>query len=816
MIERFASRILLLLLGGSLVSPLYSAQSALASNAAPPAAAEDSAKLTTTIHPVKPGPLDGRITWVTAKLLEKLEYLQKPLDASLASKFFDHYLEDLDQQRLHFLQSDLAEFERYRTNLDKLTMTESLVSDSRPAFVVFNRFMERLQQRVEYVDHVLHTEKFSFNDDERILINRKDSPYPKDLAEAKQLWRERLRYEYLQEHLGKLAAKKKPETSVKADLKTTELHPSAPSGTDTTAKRTPEAKPKTEAEEIVETLSHRYHRTLRAYADFDNDDVLQYYLSALSRIYDPHSDYLGRAQFEQFSIGMNLSLFGIGAQLRADDGYCVLEHLLPGGPALKSKKLQEKDRIVAVAQSNQPPVDIVEMNLTKAVQLIRGPKGTEVRLTIIPAGADASSRKIVSLIRDEIPLEDSAAKARIIDLPDDKNGKLRLGVIDLPSFYAPFDPSNNRDKSGAKSSTTADVSILLKKLEQEKVQGVILDLRHNGGGSLEEAIRLTGLFIKEGPVVQVKDSFNNIQVDKDEDPSVLYEGPLVVLTSRFSASASEIVAGALQDYGRALLVGDSSTHGKGTVQSVNDLHPHVHGLAPSDNRAVKVTIKKFYRASGLSTQKIGVTPDIVLPSIWNVAKDIGESSLDTALDADRIPSAKYDPVNLVDPCLAELRKRSAERVATDPEFVYTREDMQQMKKAQADKTVSLNEKVRLQEKEENDAREKARKQERKERLAHHPSQEVDYELPLKLAVLPGLPPPTNLLAAAASPHGVVPAPLGTNTALASANTVPAAADAEGDEEKAPPMADITLQESEHILADYISVFPKHNVLTAAP
>lgn len=791
MIERFISRLLLLVLGTQLVAPLYSA---------PATTPQEAAKTGTAVQPITPEPIDGRITWVTAKMLEKLQYLQKPLDTNLAEKFFDRYLEDLDPQRLHFTQEDLAYFARYRTNLDQLTVTDTGISDSHPAFDVYNRFLQRLQQRAEYVDQVLRSEKFTFNADERILINRKDDPYPKDLAEAKKLWHERLRYEYLQEHLGKLAA---TNATAKA----------AAAGTN--GVKAPEAKSKTEEEEIVETLSHRYHRTLRTFAEMNDDDVLQFYLSALCRTYDPHSDYMGRTQFEQFSIGMNLSLFGIGAQLRADDGYCVLEHLLPGGPAIKSKKLHEKDRIVAVAQSNQPPVDIVDMNLTKAVSLIRGPKGTEVRLTIIPAGADASSRKVVSLVRDEIPLEDSAAKARIIDLPDGKHGKFRVGFIDLPSFYAPFDPSNSRDKSGPKSTTSADVAVLLKKLEQEKVQGVILDLRHNGGGSLEEAIRLTGLFIKEGPVVQVKDSFGNVQVDADEDSSVLYEGPLVVLTSRFSASASEIVAGALQDYGRALIVGDSSTHGKGTVQSVNDLHPHVHQLAAGDNRAVKVTIKKFYRASGLSTQKIGVTPDIVLPSVLNVMKDIGESSLDTALEADKIRSAKYDKVNLVESCLPELRKRSATRVDADPEFAYVREDMQLMKKAQDDKTISLNEKVRLQEKEETDAREKKRKEERKERLAKHPSQEVVYDLPLKLALLPGLPPPlakTNQLAEASSGAGAAAVSLNTNSVVASAST-PSTQEMESEEEKA-PLTDVTLQETEHILEDYVALFPKHNVLTA--
>ncbi len=512
---------------------------------------------------------------------------------------------------------------------------------------------------------------------------------------------------------------------------------------------------------------------------------------------------------------MNLSLFGIGAQLLSEDGYCSIQKLLPGGPAIKSHKIKEKDRIVAVAQSNQPPVDIVDMNLSKAVQLIRGPKGTEVRLTLIPAGADAASRVVVSLIRDEIPLEESAAKSKLIELPNGHGGKFRFGVIDLPSFYAPFDPTNARDKSGPKSTTTADVAKLLKKLEQENIDGVILDLRRNGGGSLEEAIRLTGLFIKEGPVVQVRDFQGNIEHQDDNDPSVLYEGPLIVLTSRFSASASEIVAGALQDYGRALLVGDVSTHGKGTVQSVNPLQSFLRPGDTNDPGAVKITIKKFYRPSGASTQKNGVTPDIVLPSIWNESKDVGESALENPLPWDTIPSANYDRVNLVEPYLPELRRWSAQRVATDQEFAYVREDIEQLKKAQADKTISLNEKQRLKEKEEADARQKARD---KERLARQEPPETVYELTLKQADLPGLPPPVqktnSAVAKLSNLKGVFPPGASTNSAA----IVPREVVGEGnpsddsDEEKPSPV-DVALVESEHILVDYLSVFPKHNVAT---
>ena len=470
---------------------------------------------------------------------------------------------------MHFTQSDLAEFEAYRTNLNHLTLPErGTPPDTKPACQIFNRFVERLQQRVAYADDLLHKESFSFDTDDRVVLNRKDLPYPKDINEAKKLWKERLRAEYLQEKLGKLDLKKNankpaekkfaPDSAADAAIA---IPPVSGSVTNSNEKTEPK---KTDGEEIVETLSHRYHRNLHMFTEWDNDDVLQVYLTALAHVYDPHSDYFNHSQLDSFAIGMNLSLFGIGAELMSEDGYCRIHRLLPGGPASKSHKIKENDRIVAVAQSNQPPVDVVDMRLDKAVQLIRGPKGTEVSLTIVPAGADSSARTTLTLVRDEIKLEDQEAKAKIIEMPAADGGNLRVGVIDLPSFYASFDPSNTRGKAEPRS-TTEDVRVLLTKLKQENIAGVILDLRRNGAGSLEEAINLTGLFITKGPVVLVKDYDGTVQEDDDRDPSVTYDGPLIVLTSRFSASASEILAGALQDYGRALIVGDSSTHGKGTV-----------------------------------------------------------------------------------------------------------------------------------------------------------------------------------------------------------------------------------------------------------
>jgi carboxyl-terminal processing protease len=729
-------------------------------------------------------------------MLQDLHYSHQPFNEKISGKFLDRYLEALDPQHMHFTQADLEEFEHYRTNLNQLTLQRHSGADTHPACDIFERFVQRLQERVAYADELLKTEKFTFDTDERVTLNRRELPYPKDLQEAKALWRDRLRFEYLQEKLAKIDARKKAQAAKKATLN---------SPTNSTPAVTP---PKSESEEIVATLSHRYHRNLRTFTDYNNDDVLQVYLTALAHVYDPHSDYFGHAQLETFSIGMNLSLFGIGAELISEDGYCTILRLLPRGPAIESKQLKEKDRIIGVAQGDQPFVDVVDMNLNKAVQLIRGPKGTEVRLKVLPAGGDSASPAIVSLIRREITLDDQAAKAKIIELPAATGAPLRLGVIDLPSFYAPFDLGSNKrmevanSKEGAAPSTTsADVAVLLKKLKEENVAGVILDLRRNGGGSLDEAIKLTGLFIKEGPVVQVVNSAGGKEVQEDTDASVAYDGPLIVLTSKFSASASEIVAGALQDYGRALVVGDASTHGKGTVQSVNPLSMMLRSPLTNDPGALKLTIKKFYRASGASTQKKGVEPDIVLPSVFNESKDIGEKALENALEWDTIPSEKFERMNLVAPYLPELRKHSAERVAAEREYDYVREDIELFKKAQADKTFSLNESRRLKEKEEAEARGKARD---KERWARGESPEKVYELTLKQCALRGLPPPvekTNSLAKAASRAGVLPA--GHEV---SPNDLP--------EDEKPPTRDASLVEAEQILVDYISLLAKGNVLAA--
>jgi carboxyl-terminal processing protease len=726
-----------------------------------------------------PGATDGRIAYLTARLLEDYHYSQRPLDAELSEKFFDGYIGEsggLDPRHENFLQSDIAEFSHWRTNLDTLTVNNKGVADLTPALQIFQRMTERLEQHTAYVDDLLKEDKFKFTGNDSYLFDRRHSPFPKDLDEAKELWRERLRYEYLQEKLSRELSPTNSEIVLPLS--------------------------KSDDVEIREKLARHYDWNLHMATNWDSTDVLQYYLEALAHAYDPHSDYLNNAHAQDFSINMSLSLFGIGAQLGEDDGYCKIGSLIRGGPADKSKQLKEGDYIIAVAQSNLPPVDVVDMDLGRVVQLIRGPKGTEVRLTISPAD-DRATRRVITLVRDEIKLEDQEAKAQLLESPDGKGGTNRLGVIDLPSFYAPIDLSGNSGHTKPKF-TSVDVAKLVKKLEQEKVGGIILDLRSNPGGSLEEAIKFTGLFIKAGPVVLARDSDGRISVDGDNDTKVLYDGPLIVLINRLSASAAEIAAAALQDYGRALVVGDISTFGKGTVQDLHQLYPFI--WSPSKNvtndpGTVKISIRKFYRVSGASTQLKGVVPDIVLPDIFNYSTEFGfgETTLDNPLPWDTIPSADYDKLNLVydklnlvQPYLAQLNQRSDARVATNQDFIYVRQDIEQFQKLQIDKSATLNEHEALEERQTNQARQKARDAERDARKSPHIT---IYEITPENADQPGLPTPTmqtNEIAAATS-----------------TNNTPATA-----EKKSPPSIDPMLGETENILEDFISLSSKNATLIA--
>lgn len=756
---------------------------------------------------LKPGPDDALIAATCATMLQRWHFSAHDFDNEYSGRMLDQYIKSLDPRRIHFLETDLDKFEPYRTKLDDLILKRG---DTWPAYEIFNTFRLRLRQRTEYVMDLLKTEKFTFDGNDRVLLSRKDKPAPKDLDEAKQLWSEQLRFEYLQEKLARATDKKKKDAKSteikKPEVKKTDKLKKPGSSNEITASltntNTPFAKPAQLP--ITEALSKRYKRTLHIYEEMDNGDVFEIYLTTLARIYDPHSDYFGKQALEQFKISMSLALFGIGAQLQIDeDGYCNIMLLMPGGPASKSKLIREGERIVAVGQSNSPPIDIVGMNINKAVQLIRGPKGTEVQLTLeSPTGTD---RHVVSLIRDEIPIESQQAKAKILDLPTKQGQTARIGVIDLPSFYATIESPGQTSKSEPRF-TSKDVAILIKKMKEQDVRGIVLDLRRNGGGSLEEAIKLTGLFIKEGPVVQVVGRNGENTVDGDEDPSVLWDGPLIVLTSRFSASASEIIAAALQDYGRALIVGDITTHGKGTVQSLNQLENQIRqtdlktGINPG---ALKFTIRKFYRANGGSTQFEGVTPDIILPSVINNSDDIGEKSLDFALPSDTNSPAKFEKVDQVAPHIAELKKSSDQRIAKSKDFAYINEDIAEFVKRQKDKSISLNEKERLKEIASDTAKKEARD---KERIARNLREPKTYELTIKNAILPGLPPAVTHTNSA----GVI-TPSGSDVAAHITAPDPRGTDDEMENEK-PPAIDPMLEETESILVDYLNALKK--VVTA--
>jgi carboxyl-terminal processing protease len=649
---------------------------------------------------------DANITRLTTGMLEQSQLAHHPFDGQLAGTVLDRYLDALDGGRSLFLAADVAEFAGYRATLAQATRG---AGDTSAAKAIFARYLQRLTEQTAYDTYVLRTAKFDFTGHDSYAFDREHAQRPATAAEARALWWQHLRAEYLQEKLND----KRPD-------------------------------------QIVSTLTHRHAQALQTMTALSSDEVLEVYLDTLAHVYDPHSDYLGHEQMESLSIAMNLSLVGIGASLESDDGTCKVLALVPGGPAARSGLLKPGDRIVGVAQAGQPPVDIVNMPLTRAVQLIRGPKGSTVSLTIVPAGGVAgAATKTVSLVRDEITLEDQQAKARIVDLPigpkttkalakdaakaPAKGATLRLGVIDLPSFYADMGGGHRR-------SATADVARLLSKLQAEHVRGVVLDLRHNGGGSLEEAISLTGLFIRKGPVVQTRGSDGKIVVDEDTDPSVAYDGPLVLLTSRFSASASEILAGALQDYGRAIVVGDSSTFGKGTVQNIVPLAPYMDqvGLGHSyDPGALKITTSKFYRPSGASTQLRGVTADVVLPSTSDFSQ-VSEASLQDPLPWDVVPSAPYERLNRVEPYVAALRARSDRRRATEKPFAELADDVARLKKSLTSKSVSLNEAQRRQELAESKRRDAELASEERTLQTTGPT---TYEITLKNASSPGLPSP---------------------------------------------------------------------------
>jgi len=697
---------------------------------------------------------EAAVTRVTASLLGSSQLAHHPLDEQLAGKLLDRYTDALDGTRSLLLGTDLDELAPVRATLAQKTRVEG---DTQAAHLIFARYLQRLRQQVEFDTHLLRSERFTFTGRDQLLIDRTHEERPRDLAAAHALWRQQLRAEVLEEKL----AVKPPK-------------------------------------DIAATLIRRHEQQLKTMSALGNEEVLEIYLDALAHVYDPHSDYLDKESMASFSISMNLSLFGIGAALGTEDGLCTIRELVPGGPAALSGALKPGDRIVAVAQDGQAAVDVTSMPLTRIVELIRGPRGSLVTLTILPATGGA--RKTVRLTRAEVKLEDQQAKARVVDLPRPGAGPLRLGVIDLPSFYAGTGDAKDRSGHGA----TADVARLLTKLQEEKVRGVVLDLRRNGGGSLQEAVELTSLFIGGGPVVQTRDAKGAIEVEANKHAKVSYTGPLVVLTSRFSASASEIVAGALQDYGRAVVVGDPSTFGKGTVQTIVPLGAVMDqaGVAhATDPGALKVTVSKFYRPSGASTELRGVASDIVIAAASGILP-VGEDKLDDPLPWDTISAAPYKGFGAVAPHLTPLRDGSARRVAADPAFDDVRKQLARLKSRLDGKSVSLNEVERRREQVEDKALARATAAKAEAVEAGIPA----YEITVKGASLPGLPP--RRTGAATPPPGA---------AVAKPGATKEEAEAEAAQSRAPD--NLVLDESLRILADYVGLLsapraPSDRIMTA--
>ena len=610
---------------------------------------------------------------VMVDLMSQLHYNRDAVRSSNYAEVISEYMGNLDGQRLFFLQSDEQEFENQFNSglfweLKKLGNIDA-------AYAIFQRYEQRVEERANWVFNYLDSTEPNFTDQDRYQYDRRDIPWPANQATSDELWRTRIEYELIAELLND---------------------------------KTPE--------EAKEKVRKRYQRMLKNVADIEGHELAELYLSTIARLYDPHSTYFSADTYEDFAIQMKLELVGIGALLSLEDDYCVIKEIVPGGPVDIGNHLQPNDRILAVAQGEGEPVEIIGMKLRKIVQLIRGEKGTDVHLTIQPADGDDSERREVIITRDVVKLNSARAHAAVFQVPDENGVEVPIGVISLPSFYAAEDDG---DPETADSIASRDVAKLIDQLKAAGIKGMVLDLRRNGGGYLSEAINVTGLFIEQGPVVQVKDYAGQIQVDNDEDPAIAYDGPLAVLVDRFSASASEIVAGALQNYGRAVVVGDSSTHGKGSVQTVVEMKRYVPQFtrSPLKTGAAKLTIQKYYLPNGNSTQLKGVIPDIILPSIGDYLK-IGERDLPHALVWDEIPTSNPEGSPLDPHLLSLLRNTSDQRQENLPEFNYLRESVDWFKTRQEEKLISLNLEERLARKEQ-DKTFRDRMKETKNQLAEH-------------------------------------------------------------------------------------------------
>jgi len=631
-----------------------------------PAPAIAAAAVTGSVPELVPTERHRNIARRVYENLDRAHYSQVPFDDRLSSEVFDLYLESLDGGRSYFLTSDIAEFERLRLRLDDNVKVGAV----EPAFAIFERFRDRNRERMSYAITLLDQEP-DFTLAESFDFDREKALWPANAAEMNELWRKRVKNDGLSLLL--------------------------------TGKTWPEA---------ADILRKRYERVLKRIDQISADDVFENFMNAYARAYDPHSSYFSPRNSEEYRIAMSLSYEGIGASLQLVDDYVTVLSILPGGPAAASDQLAANDRIIGVGQGREAALtDVIGWRLDDVVQLIRGPVGSVVRLQVLPAGAaPGTTERLVEFTRNKVTLEAQAAHKEVRKLQRDGR-ELTVGVITVPSFYQDYNARAAGDRNYR--STTRDVRQLITELKASGIDGLIIDLRGNGGGSLPEATGLTGLFINGGPVVQLRETGGAVEVLDDPEPQVAYHGPLLVLVDRFSASASEIFAGAIQDYGRGLVTGQQ-TYGKGTVQNLIPLDRFALGPRPEFGQ-LTVTIGKFYRVTGDSTQNRGVTPDILMPSLIST-EDVGESSRPSALPWDRIEGVEFSNEVRLAPAVTQLARTHEVRSATDPDFRNLLGDVAAFDQLRKQNVVSLNLKARQLERDQGDRERLSRENER--RAAH--------------------------------------------------------------------------------------------------
>lgn len=590
-----------------------------------------------------PKPVYADEAKLVVRILSNFHYRSLEMNDSLSSVILDEYIKALDNNKSYFLASDIQEFEKYRYLIDDYTKNGNL----EPAYTIYSVFLQRFNERMQYVqDNLIHAD-YDFTIEESYDTDRSDNPWLNSTEEMNDLWRKVVKSQVL-------------------SLKLSDR----------------------EDKEIRENIEKRYERFRKSLTQNTSEDVFEVYMNTVASSYDPHTNYFSPRTSDRFKQSMSLSLEGIGARLQTDNDFTKVIQVIPGGPAAKSNEIKEGDRIIGVAQDEDGEmVDVIGWRIDDVVSQIKGPKGTTVKLEILPAktGINGPS-ETVSLVREKIKLEDQRAKKEIISI--NKDGKAyKMGVIDIPTFYMDFEAYQAGEEDYT--STTRDVRKLVKELQEENVDGLLIDLRNNGGGSLAEAIELTGLFIEEGPVVQVRNKNNQIEIGTDEDPEKIYNGPLTVLINRFSASASEIFAGAIQDYNRGLVVGEQ-TFGKGTVQSVVDLGKYIPDSEEEKVGQLKLTLQKFYRITGSSTQHLGVSPDIELPSAFS-AEEFGESANASALAWDQIRATPFNSSReITDRLVNEISSNYKNRMTSDPHLMALIDETEAFKRNILKDKMSLN------------------------------------------------------------------------------------------------------------------------------